>query len=69
MYYADYLSAAAAARAAGAATGRAYGIEAWRAGLTPGARFRVFALPAPAFRSGHELRCEAVEAVASAAVR
>ena len=61
-YYASYDEASAAARAAVKATGRAYGLEAWRSALTPGARFRLFALPAPEYRAGHELRCEAFEA-------
>ena len=60
-YFRDYAEASAAARAAVRATGRAHGLEAWRSGLTPGARFRLFALPAPEYRSGYELRCEAFE--------
>lgn len=59
--FATYEEAAANARRAARAAGRDYGIERLPSALEPGRPFRIWPLPRPENRFGHELRCEVVQ--------
>lgn len=60
MYHETYETAVHAARLKARETGRDYGVEKLDGPLTRRTPWRVFMLPDPAHRCGHELRCEVV---------
>ena len=58
-FFDGYEEARAWAQAQANTSGRGFGLERVNSPLEKG--FRVFGLPGAKFRSGHELRCEAVD--------